>query len=78
MNALYCYATERFFKIIECRFCFTSMELEHLAKGEWVKVTLVNNFDGDLSHYFLDSSKSLMSLLPENEWPENIIIEDVE
>jgi hypothetical protein len=69
MKAVYCYAMNAFFKVVECDHCFTDRELEHLAKGEWLQVDLAEGFDGNLSHYTLIDG--VMSVIPESEWPEN-------
>jgi hypothetical protein len=69
MKAVYCIATESFFKVIDCDFCFTDRELEHMANGEWLQVDVADGFDGNVLHYTL--TDGVMVSIPESEWPEN-------
>jgi len=77
MKAVYCYAMGSFFKIAPDDFKFKPKEVEHLKLGEWRQVDIPSNFDGNFTHYFLDSSDNSMQLLPFLEWPENKIVQGV-
>ena len=71
MKAVYCYALESFFKVVPDDFAWPEGELGHIARSEWKSFPVPDDFDGNVSHYFLDASTQKMYLLPESEWPEN-------
>ena len=75
MKALYCYATNSFFKIVDDNHQYSDGALTHLANGQWAAIEVPLDFDGNVSHYSLNATS--MVLNPESEWPENQIEEEL-